>query len=51
MNFMNLTRPLIAGVLHSFEADHMSAVSVLAAENAIENKPLWTESAIVFVTT
>ncbi len=38
MNFMNLTRPLIAGVLHSFEADHMSAVSVLAAENAIENK-------------
>ncbi|CAM1374662.1 cytochrome c biogenesis protein CcdA [Tenacibaculum xiamenense] len=35
---MNLTRPLIAGVLHSFEPDHMSAVSVLAAENAINNK-------------
>ena len=38
MNFMNLTRPLIAGILHSFEADHISAVSVLAAENAINKK-------------
>ncbi len=38
MNFMNLARPLIAGVLHSFEPDHMSAVSVLAAENAIQKK-------------
>ncbi|OEJ99143.1 hypothetical protein A8C32_08185 [Flavivirga aquatica] len=38
MNLMNLTRPLIAGILHSFEADHMSAVSVLAAENAIQKK-------------
>ncbi|WP_255362772.1 cytochrome c biogenesis protein CcdA [Tenacibaculum sp. MAR_2009_124] len=35
---MNLTRPLIAGVLHSFEPDHMSAVSVLASENAINKK-------------
>ncbi|MFC5045045.1 hypothetical protein ACFSTE_16050 [Aquimarina hainanensis] len=38
MNIMNLTRPLIAGILHSFEPDHMSAVSVLAAENAIQKK-------------
>lgn len=38
MNLMNLARPLIAGVLHSFEPDHMSAVSVLAAENAIQKK-------------
>lgn len=38
MNLMNLTRPLIAGILHSFEADHMSAVSVLAAENAVNKK-------------
>ncbi len=38
MNLMNFTRPLIAGVLHSFEPDHMSAVSVLAAENAIQKK-------------
>ncbi|MEM6720893.1 MAG: hypothetical protein AAF611_16300 [Bacteroidota bacterium] len=35
---MNLTRPLIAGILHSFEPDHISAVSVLAAENAINKK-------------
>lgn len=35
---MNLARPLIAGVLHSFEPDHMSAVSVLASENAIQKK-------------
>jgi len=38
MNLTNIVRPLIAGVLHSFEADHMSAVSVLAAENAIQKK-------------
>ncbi len=38
MNLLNFTRPLIAGVLHSFEPDHMSAVSVLAAENAIQKK-------------
>ena len=38
MSFINLTRPFIAGVLHSFEPDHMSAVSVLAAENAVNDK-------------
>ena len=38
MSFLNFTRPLIAGVLHSFEPDHVSAVSVLAAENAINKK-------------
>ncbi len=38
MSFLNLTRPLIAGILHSFEPDHISAVSVLAAENAIKKK-------------
>lgn len=38
MNFLNLTRPLIAGILHSFEPDHISAVSVLAADNAIKKK-------------
>ncbi|WP_075343175.1 sulfite exporter TauE/SafE family protein [Tenacibaculum agarivorans] len=38
MSFFNFTRPLIAGVLHSFEPDHVSAVSVLAAENAINKK-------------
>lgn len=38
MNFLNLTRPLIAGILHSFEPDHISAVSVLAADNAIQKK-------------
>ncbi len=38
MSLLNLTRPLIAGVLHSFEPDHISAVSVLAAENAIKKK-------------
>lgn len=31
-------RPLLAGVLHSFEPDHIAAVSVLASENATENK-------------
>ena len=28
-------RPLLAGVLHSFEPDHVTAVSVLAAEKAV----------------
>ncbi|NQY06248.1 MAG: hypothetical protein HRT68_08710 [Flavobacteriaceae bacterium] len=44
MNLMNLTRPLIAGILHSFEPDHMSAVSVLAAENAINKKTVTIKS-------
>lgn len=34
MTITNLMRPLLAGVLHSFEPDHVSAVSVLAAEKA-----------------
>ncbi len=38
MDIFNLLRPLIAGVLHSFEPDHISAVSVLAAENAIKKQ-------------
>lgn len=38
MTVTNLLRPLMAGVLHSFEADHMSAVAVLASEQAIKNK-------------
>ncbi len=44
MNIMNLTRPLIAGILHSFEPDHISAVSVLAAENAIQKKKVTLKS-------
>ena len=31
-------RPLLAGVLHSFEPDHIVAVSVLASENATTQK-------------
>ncbi|MTI33548.1 hypothetical protein [Xanthovirga aplysinae] len=31
---INLIQPLTAGVLHSFEPDHMTAVTVLASENA-----------------
>ncbi|WP_103865704.1 hypothetical protein [Aquimarina sp. I32.4] len=46
MNVMNLVRPLIAGVLHSFEPDHMSAVSVLAAENVIQKKKMSFKTAI-----
>ncbi|WP_103071768.1 hypothetical protein [Aquimarina sediminis] len=46
MNLMNLARPLLAGVLHSFEPDHMSAVSVLAAENAIQKKKISFKTAI-----
>jgi len=34
MTITNLMRPLLAGVLHSFEPDHITAVSVLAAEKA-----------------
>ncbi len=47
MNIINLTRPLIAGVLHSFEPDHMSAVSVLAAENAIKQKKISFKSVLM----
>ncbi|WP_378187361.1 hypothetical protein ACE939_03310 [Aquimarina sp. W85] len=38
MTIVSLVRPLMAGILHSFEPDHVTAVSVLATENAINNK-------------
>ena len=40
MNFLNITRPLLAGILHSFEPDHITAVSVLASEQAIRKKKI-----------
>ncbi len=38
MTVINLMRPLLAGVLHSFEPDHVTAVSVLAAEKAAKKE-------------
>lgn len=38
MTVGSLIRPLMAGILHSFEPDHVTAVSVLATENTIRNK-------------
>lgn len=38
MSFLSITRPLIAGILHSFEPDHVTAVSVLASEQAVTKK-------------
>ncbi|WP_299778795.1 hypothetical protein [uncultured Formosa sp.] len=38
MTVISLIRPLMAGILHSFEPDHVTAVSVLASENSINNK-------------
>ena len=38
MTVSSLIRPLMAGILHSFEPDHVTAVSVLATENAIQKK-------------
>ncbi len=38
MSFFSFSRPLLAGILHSFEPDHVTAVSVLATENAIQKK-------------
>lgn len=38
MSFLNFSRPLLAGILHSFEPDHITAVSVLASEQAIRKK-------------
>lgn len=38
MSFLSISRPLIAGILHSFEPDHVTAVSVLASEQAINKK-------------
>lgn len=35
MSIISFVRPLMAGVLHSFEPDHVTAISVLATENAI----------------
>jgi len=35
MTLTNIIRPLMGGVLHSFEPDHITAVSVLATEKAI----------------
>ncbi|WP_442591990.1 HoxN/HupN/NixA family nickel/cobalt transporter [Pedobacter sp. AW31-3R] len=40
MNFLNISRPLLAGILHSFEPDHITAVSVLASEQAIRKKKI-----------
>jgi cytochrome c biogenesis protein CcdA len=38
MTLTSLIRPLMAGILHSFEPDHVTAVSVLATENAINKE-------------
>ncbi|NME69581.1 cytochrome c biogenesis protein CcdA [Flammeovirga aprica] len=38
MTGASFIRPLMAGVLHSFEPDHVTAVSVLATENAIKKE-------------
>lgn len=38
MTITNLIRPLMAGILHSFEPDHVTAVSVLATEKAISKE-------------
>ena len=38
MNILSISRPLIAGILHSFEPDHVTAVSVLASEQAVRKK-------------
>lgn len=46
MSIFSISRPLLAGILHSFEPDHVTAVSVLAAENAIKNRK--TSLGIVF---
>src|ERR1700754_2002071 len=40
MNILSISRPLVAGILHSFEPDHMTAVSVLASEQAVKRKQL-----------
>lgn len=38
MTLASLIRPIMAGILHSFEPDHVTAVSVLATENAINKE-------------
>lgn len=40
MNLLSLSRPLIAGILHSFEPDHVTAVSVLASEQAVKKRKI-----------
>lgn len=40
MSFLSISRPLIAGILHSFEPDHITAVSVLASEQAVAKKKI-----------
>lgn len=40
MNLLAISRPFIAGILHSFEPDHVSAVSVLASEQAINKRKM-----------
>jgi len=43
MNILSISRPLVAGILHSFEPDHMTAVSVLASEQAAKrNRLSWS---------
>ncbi|MBC7390241.1 MAG: hypothetical protein H7329_13575 [Opitutaceae bacterium] len=43
MNIISISRPLLAGILHSFDPDHVTTVSVLAAQNAADKKKFsWT---------
>lgn len=46
MNIFSISRPLLAGILHSFEPDHVTAVSVLAADNAIKKRK--TSFSVIF---
>ncbi|GAB3529054.1 hydantoin utilization protein A [Pontibacter brevis] len=46
INIVSISRPLLAGVLHSFEPDHVTAVSVLAADNAIKKRK--TSFSVIF---
>lgn len=46
MSIFSFSRPLLAGILHSFEPDHVTAVSVLATENAIQKRK--TNLAVIF---
>lgn len=46
MSFIGFLRPLMAGVLHSFEPDHVTAVAVLASENAIKQQKISLKSVV-----
>lgn len=46
MTIFSFSRPLLAGILHSFEPDHVTAVSVLATENAINKRK--TNFSVIF---